>query len=120
MRKSTGIKKSDRSVIRYAKLYARAILKQSVGRIAAVFMHGKYLLQPVISEEENFKRHTSYYGLAPHNFGSEFTYQGRSYTICGLRCEDSECPIIAKSSDGTKCKFSINTICEAWEQEIPF
>ena len=120
MRKPTGIKKSDRSVVRYAKLHPKAILKQSVRKIAAVFTHGKHLLQSVISEEANFKRHASYYGLAPHNFGDEFTFQGRSYIICGLRCEDSECSIIAKSCDGTKYKFSVKTICEAWGQEIPF
>jgi hypothetical protein len=120
MRKSSRIKKSDRSVLKYIIVHLKATLKLSVKRIAVVLAQGKYLLRSVSGEEKNFKHYASDYGLVPHNFGNEFTYRGRTYTICGLSCEDRECPIIAKSEDGKKHKYAVQTIHDAWKQEIPF
>lgn len=120
MGQSPWIKKIDRSAVRHAMVHWKATLEPLVKKMAVVLSQIKPLFLSASSEEEDFKRYALDYSLVPQHLGCKFSYQGRSYTVCGLDREDRECPIVVKDEDGKRCQFPVRIIHDAWEREIPF
>jgi hypothetical protein len=75
--------------------------------------------QPVTEEMECFKTNAKLFGFEPDDLGKEFSFQGQSYTICGLKPKSRKYPVIARSGNGKNYKFACRAVLEALGREVP-
>jgi hypothetical protein len=75
--------------------------------------------QPITEEIESFKTNAKLFGFEPDDLGKEFSFQGQSYTICGLKPKSRKYPVIAQSAGGKNYKFACRSVLEALGREVP-
>ena len=74
----------------------------------------------VITEEVDcFRDNARSFGFEPDDLGKKFVFQGRSYTIFGLKPKSHKFPIIARSDNGKTYKFPCRTVLIALGREVP-
>jgi len=56
--------------------------------------------------KEEFRANCYKYGLTATDFGREFTSQGETYTLCGIKPRSRKYPFIGRRIDGKQYKFS--------------
>jgi hypothetical protein len=84
-------------------------------RVSVLDSSGK----PITEETDSFRSNAKLFGFEPDDLGKEFTLQGQSYTICGLKPKSRKYPVIARSGDGKNYKFACRTVLGALDREIP-
>ena len=84
-------------------------------RVALLDINGK----PITEEYESFIYNASFFGFESTDLGREFTFQGQTFMICGLKPKSRRYPVLAKSSNGTGYKFDCKTVLEALGRRIP-
>ncbi len=57
------------------------------------------------AEAMAFEQSARRYGLQPEDLGKMFTYQGKRYSIAGLKTNRPKFPILATRADGKSYKF---------------
>jgi hypothetical protein len=66
-----------------------------------------------------FRSNAGLFGFESGDLGKKFAYQGRSYTICGLRPNSLKYPVIAQSDEGKSYKFPCRTVLGALGRQAP-
>ena len=84
-------------------------------KVAVLDPNGK----PITEEINSFKSNAKLFGFEPADLGKEFTFQGQSYTICGLKPKSRKYPVIAQSGNGKNYKFACRTVLEALGRKVP-
>ena len=84
-------------------------------KVAVLDSNGK----PITEEIDSFRSNAKLFGFEPADLGKEFTFQGQSYTICGLKPKSRKYPVIAQSGDGKNYKFACRTVLGALGREVP-
>ena len=61
-----------------------------------------------------FQQNARYYGLTPEDLFKEFTFQGVTHQIVGLKPQSRKFPILAKNlRDGKTYKMTASSVCTA-------
>ncbi len=84
-------------------------------KVAVLDPNGK----PITEEIDSFRSNAKLFGFEPADLGKEFTFQGRSYTICGFKPKSRKYPVIAQSDNGKNYKFACRTVLGALGREVP-
>jgi len=84
-------------------------------KVAVLDSSGK----PITEEIDSFGSNAKLFGFEPADLGKEFTLQGQSYTICGLKPKSRKYPVIAQSENGKNYKFACRTVLRALGREVP-
>jgi len=73
----------------------------------------------ITEDAECFRNNAKLFGFEVDDFGRKFAFQGRQYTICGLRPKSRKYPIMAQSDNGKTYKFPCRTVLSALGREVP-
>jgi len=131
------IRQLDKPTVTYIRKHLEAALKPLAEKLGVAIDLGQCTFQPsnckfqlkvavrdcngqaVTEEAESFKHSAKLFGLEPADLGKEFSYQGQSYTICGLKAKSRKYPIIGQSGNGKNYKFPCRAVLEALGREVP-
>lgn len=58
----------------------------------------------------DFDLYASSFGLSPEDFGKQFTYGGKTFTVCGIKPKADRFPIIATNATGSRFKFPVEAL----------
>jgi len=133
----TKITKLDKPTVRYIGKRLRAALKPLAEELGVMIDLGSCTFwtsncrfqlkvalldssgKPITEEIDSFRSNAKLFGFEPADLGKEFTFQGQSYTICGLKPKSRKYPVIAQSSDGKNYKFACRIVLGALGREVP-
>jgi len=75
-------------------------------------MRGSFTLAAVAASgiPADFIKHCPAYGLKPEDFGAEFTSNGRTFTITGIKPRRHKYPISGKGAQGGSYKFTASQV----------
>ena len=62
--------------------------------------------------EAEFKKHCIWFGLKPEHYGQQFESQGKTFTVAGLKPQNTKYPIICNSR-GTPYKLEADRVAKA-------
>lgn len=65
-------------------------------------------------EKREWEMRAPLLGFEGKDFGREFTYRGRTYTIAGIRLQRKKYPILAQSENGKTRLFTPEAVKGAW------
>jgi hypothetical protein len=65
-------------------------------------------------EREEFERAARLYGVQPSDYGRVFKYQGREYTLCGVRPRAGKYPFVGRDAAGNRMCFMSATVLRAF------
>lgn len=133
----TVIRQLDKPTVTYIRKHLEAALKPLAKKLGVAIDLGQCTFEvsncrfqlkiavrdasgkAITEEAESFKHNAKLFGFEPADLGKEFSFQGHTYTICGLWPKSHKYPVIARTGNGKSYKFPCRAVLEALGKEVP-
>ncbi len=133
----TKIKTLDKSKIKYIRTRMETVLKPLAQELGATIDVCNCTYQAsncrsqvklavldsagnAVTEEIDFFRESArLFGLEAGDMDKQFTYRGKTYTICGINPKSRKYHIIAKAANGNRYKFPCRIVLKALGRQVP-